>query len=102
MKRRNTTVGTSRANLRRGPATGPPTGASFPSPGQAMKKTGRPGAHESSLRDARRQAVNLSRAVEVTTGFLEVGQRLPLLLQPLVGRELDPSDWAQGSRDFLD
>jgi alpha-ketoglutarate-dependent taurine dioxygenase len=45
--------------------------------------------------------MDVSRATGVTSGSLSAGQRLPLVLQPAMGGELDLPAWAQVRREFL-
>jgi alpha-ketoglutarate-dependent taurine dioxygenase len=68
---------------------------------RAMEKAERQEAQAARLRGARRRALDISCAAEVTVDFLATEQDLPLVLQPVVGGELDLADWAQRRREFL-
>ena len=68
----------------------------------AMDKNERREAQASRLRGTRRQAVDLARAGEVSTSFLTESGRLPLVVSPAEGGELDLANWAANRRDFIE
>ena len=53
------------------------------------------------LKRARRKAVDLSRMTLVTTGYLQPGSMLPLVIQP-DANDIDLTSWAQGNVEFIE
>ncbi|HYK43003.1 MAG TPA: amino acid adenylation domain-containing protein, partial [Thermoanaerobaculia bacterium] len=59
-------------------------------------------ARVNKLKSARRRVVDFSGASDVREDTLAPGRRLPLVLSPAPGADLDLADWAASSRDFLE
>lgn len=68
----------------------------------AMEKNGRREAQASRLRGARRQGVDISRAGQVVEESLSPGERLPLVLRPDEGADLDLPEWGSTRREFIE
>jgi amino acid adenylation domain-containing protein len=68
----------------------------------AMDKSERREARGSRLRGARRQGVDISRATEVVEESLGGDRKLPLVIRPAEGADLELAEWASTRRESLE
>ncbi len=68
---------------------------------KTMEQSERKESQIKRLRATRRKGVDLSEVASVKTGFLEVGQTLPLLIEP-ARADVDLPEWARNNRQVLE